>query len=516
MLGSKLNYVPSIRKRLIVLVFACVFPASLLVGVLINYDYQLTYDNFIQSAMATTRANAMEVDKEFALVESGLVALSTSPDLTLNKLPAFAIQARKLVDKQNIFSIVLEDAVGQQLMNTFQPNGGSLPRDPNSPSLQFMRTQNATFISNLFVGPVAKRNMVSVGVPSKTGEGTWVALTATIATARFGTILHGQQYPDYWIASILDRNGRIVARSRDMERFVGTQMIPQVSERIRTHAEGAFETLALDGKPILAVMARAPVSGWTVVIGIPLDNLKAEMRHKLLSLVLATVCLLGAAILLAWKIGTTIRRSMRGLIAPALALGGGEPIKPTSYAVREADEVANALVKASEMLRQAQHQATHDVLTGIANRAMFYSHLERQLAQCQREGTSLSVLFLDLDNFKPINDTYGHAVGDQLLVEASRRLTSQLRKSDLAARLGGDEFAVVLMGGSTEPDYVAKKLQLLMNQPYRFGGIELSAGASIGVATFPQDGDELAGLLATADEAMYKAKASRKSAARNS
>ncbi|WP_211841816.1 diguanylate cyclase domain-containing protein [Massilia eburnea] len=103
---------------------------------------------------------------------------------------------------------------------------------------------------------------------------------------------------------------------------------------------------------------------------------------------------------------------------------------------------------------------------------------------------------------------------DQLLIEASRRLTSRLRKSDLAARLGGDEFAVVLMEGSTGPDNVAKKLQTLMNQPYSLGGIELLAGASIGIATFPKDGGELASLLAAADEAMYKAKARRKTAAK--
>jgi diguanylate cyclase (GGDEF)-like protein len=513
MLRLPLEYVPSIRFKLMLLVLACIVPAALLAALLIHYDYGLTYDNFTRSAMATARANAMEVDKELAVVESALVGLSTSPGLTPGDLRAFDMQARQLGARQNIFNVVLEDASGQQLMNTFRPYGAPLPREQDSPSLQFMRERDATFISGLFIGPVAQRPMVAVGIPLTARDGTWCALTATIAAERFGTILRQQQYPQHWITSIIDRGGRIVARSADMQRFVGTLALPEVRERMRRQSEGAFETKTLDGTPILAVMSHAANSGWTVAIGIPLDKLKDEMRSRLWSLVLATVGLLGAGLLAAWRIGTRIRCAMHGLIAPALALGAGERLAPLSYGVREADEVGDALVRASAMLLQAQHQATHDVLTGIANRAMFDDFLAHQLAISERSQASLAVLYLDLDRFKAINDTHGHAVGDQLLIDAAARLRSQLRKADMAARLGGDEFAVVLAdSGAAETALVVAKLDALMAQPYLIGGLQLQAAASIGVALYPQHGADLAQLLEAADQAMYQAKAARRQA----
>lgn len=514
MASMKLEYASSIRAKLMLLVLACILPAALLAVLLIHYDYHLAYDNFTSSAMATARANAMEVDKELAIVESALVGVSTSPNLTLRKLRAFDEQTRQLGARQNIFNVVLEDARGQQLINTFRPWGEPLPREANSPSLKFMREHDATFISSLFIGPVAQRHLVAVGIPVRSREGEWCALTATIAVERIGAVLRQQKYPAHWITSIIDRGGHIVARSADMQRYVGTQAIPQVRERMRQQQDGAFETQTLDGTPILAVMAHAATSGWTVAIGIPLDKLQAEMRRQLWSLVLATVGLLGAGLLIAWRIGTRIRRAMHGLIAPALALGVGEPVAPQSYGVREADEVGDALVKASDMLCRAQHQATHDGLTGIANRAMFCDFLARQLAICQRSQSVLAVLYLDLDHFKRINDTHGHAIGDQLLIEASARLRSQLRKADVAARLGGDEFAVVLVdAGVDESASVAGKLGALMAQPYQFGGLQLTAAASIGVACYPQHGEHMASLLEAADQAMYLAKAARRKAA---
>ncbi|MRW89395.1 diguanylate cyclase [Duganella sp. FT80W] len=511
----KLEYAPSIRSKLMLLVLACILPAALLAVLLINYDYRLTYDNFIRSALATAHANAMEVDKELAIVESALVGIATSPHLSRGDLQAFDAQARQLSARQNIFNLVLENADGQQLVNTFRPWGVPLPREAGSASLRFLREQDRTFISSLFVGPVAQRQMVAVGIPVTARNGTWYALTATIAVERFGTILHQQHYPEHWVTSIIDRGGRIVARTVDMQRFVGTQALPQVRERMRQQSESAFETETLDGKPILAVMARAANSGWTVAIGIPLANLKDEMWRKLWSLVLVTIGLLGAGLLIAWKIGTRIRRSMHGLIAPALALGAGERVVPVSYGVRESDEVAAALVKASEMLQRTQHQASHDGLTGLANRVMFGDFLARQLAISQRSQGTLAVLYLDLDHFKTINDTHGHAVGDQLLIEASARLTSQLRKADMAARLGGDEFAVVLVdAGEAETARVVDKLDGVMAQPYRIGELQLRAGASIGVALYPQHGDDLERLLEAADQAMYQAKAARRSGGR--
>lgn len=484
---------------------------------LIYYDYKLSRESFVQSAIATARANALEIDKELAVVESALVALSTSPSFTSGDLKAFDAQARKLGARQNIFNIVLEDAGGQQLMNTFLPYGQPLPRNPDDLMLKYVLERDETVNSSLFIGPVSARHIVSVGIPVRDGKGKRYALTATIAAERFEAVLRQQSYPAHWITSVLDRNGLIVARSRDMKRFMGTSAIPQVRQRMHRQPEGAFETETLDGVPILAVMSKAGKSEWTVAIGIPLDRLSAEMNRKLWSLVLATAGLLGSSLFFAWLVGARIRRSLRGLIPPALALGAGERVEPASHGLREADDVAEAMAKASAMLREAKHQATHDVLTGIANRAMFTEFLARQLAIASRSLAQLSVLYLDLDNFKTINDTHGHAVGDALLISATGRLTAQLRKADMAARLGGDEFAVVLCdAGAAETATVVDKLVKLMAEPYRLAGLELQAAASIGVAVFPESGATVESLLAAADQAMYTAKAARKQVRRAS
>lgn len=508
--GFTLNYSPSIRSRLSVIVLACILPYCVLALLYIKRDYGLANEDLIRSAMASARTSAIEVDKEFAPIESALLALSTSPDFRLSRLQALEAQARKLVALQKTFNVLLEDSSGQQLINTFMPFGTVLPREPASRSLEYLRTQNTTFISSQFIGAVSKRRLVAVGIPSTTIDGDWVALTANFTVDHFAGILRQQHYPEYSVVSIVDRGGRVVARSAETERFAGKKVELEVLNRIQQQSEAIFEINSKAGVRTLMVTSRAEKSGWTVVIEISLEQIMLDLRYKVLSLALATTGLLGIGLLFAWKTGARVSKSMHDLIASALALGRGQLIERKSYGLLEAEQVGNALARASTMLQQAQHEATHDVLTAIANRAMFYSHLERQLAVSLREMGEFSVIYLDLDHFKPINDTHGHAVGDQLLIEAAARLTSLLRKSDLAARLGGDEFAVVMTGGASEVTVVKEKLSTLLAQPYMITGIEVSAPASIGVAIFPHDGRDLKALLEAADHAMYRAKNLRK------
>ncbi|MET0264873.1 MAG: diguanylate cyclase [Duganella sp.] len=504
---------PSIRSRLLYLVVACLAPAALMAALLIAYDYIQARNAFITGAMSIARANAIEVDKEFALLESTLTALATSPSLERRDLQAFHLQAGRVAQAQNIFNIVLEDGFGQQLVNTYRPYGAVLPEPAMGPALRFIHTRDATAISNLFVGKLSKRHIASVGIPVDLAGGRFGALSATVTVERFNALLRQQNYPEHWITSVLDREGSVVARSAEPERFVGHKALPKVMAHLRDAPEQAFETHTLDGTPLLAVTARAAASQWTVAIGIPLAALNAELNRKLWLLVLSTVVLLGASLLGAWRIGTRIRRSIRSLVAPAMALGSGECVAAAAYGLREADEVGEALVKASSMHAKARHDATHDPLTGLANRAMFSEFLVRQVELCARSGAPLSLLYLDLDRFKFINDTYGHNAGDLLLKGAATRLQSLLRKSDLAARLGGDEFAVVLVGSSAaDTATVVQKLEHSLGLPYQIEGHALVAGASIGAATYPECGERVPDLVASADHAMYRRKTERRQA----
>jgi len=158
---------------------------------------------------------------------------------------------------------------------------------------------------------------------------------------------------------------------------------------------------------------------------------------------------------------------------------------------------------------QLRHQALHDSLTGLPNRALLLDRLEQAIVNMQRKHEPFSLLLLDLDGFKDVNDTYGHHVGDLLLAKVGIRLLAQLRDSDTIARLGGDEFAVLIgnVGSVADAERVAGSLLLGLDQAILVEGEPLAVGASIGIVHCPAHGADPATLLRRADVAMYTAKA---------
>jgi diguanylate cyclase (GGDEF)-like protein len=153
--------------------------------------------------------------------------------------------------------------------------------------------------------------------------------------------------------------------------------------------------------------------------------------------------------------------------------------------------------------------ARYDPLTGLMNRSLFNERLEAAVERARLDGGLVSLMFLDLDEFKGVNDRHGHAVGDELLKQVAERLLGSVRDSDSVARLGGDEFTVVLEGNHRIEDAgnVATKILAALSAPYDLNGLELRTSASIGIALYPVDGDNAEDLLRDADTAMYSAKA---------
>lgn len=152
--------------------------------------------------------------------------------------------------------------------------------------------------------------------------------------------------------------------------------------------------------------------------------------------------------------------------------------------------------------------AQHDGLTGLPNRILLRQRLDELLAHARRSGDKVAVLFLDLDHFKGINDTLGHAIGDKLLKGVTKRLRSSLREEDAVARLGSDEFAIVQAGVARPEDvaFLARRLIDAISEPYLFDGHTIVSGASIGIAIAPSDGDDAEKLLKNADMALSRAK----------
>ncbi len=157
---------------------------------------------------------------------------------------------------------------------------------------------------------------------------------------------------------------------------------------------------------------------------------------------------------------------------------------------------------------EVQHRALHDELTGLPNRPHLEQHLDQGLRLAHREAFGLGVLFLDLDHFKEVNDSLGHAAGDDLLRAVTRRLRESLREADFLARLGGDEFVAVLMPLHDDRSAirVADKLIEALTEPFPLDGHEIHIGVSVGIARYPEDGDGWQALLGAADAAMYRAK----------
>lgn len=161
-----------------------------------------------------------------------------------------------------------------------------------------------------------------------------------------------------------------------------------------------------------------------------------------------------------------------------------------------------------ENQRQLEHLAYHDVLTQLPNRSLLADRMRMSLAQAERNGTLAAVAYLDLDGFKPVNDSLGHHVGDRLLVEIARRLQASTRAGDTVARMGGDEFALIYNGleHADECEQVFDRLLTSISEPISVEGRELRVTASIGVTLCPLDGSDPEILLAHADQAMYLAK----------
>lgn len=159
-----------------------------------------------------------------------------------------------------------------------------------------------------------------------------------------------------------------------------------------------------------------------------------------------------------------------------------------------------------------KHMATHDELTGLANRVLLKERINSSINFHQRKKLSMAVLFIDLDGFKSINDSHGHDVGDELLVQLAERLKGCVRKSDTVVRFGGDEFVLLLTGlhQKEEAALVAQKALKLCQQPFQLSAGSAQVGCSIGIAVYPDDGDSDNELLKVADTLMYKVKAKGK------
>ncbi len=239
----------------------------------------------------------------------------------------------------------------------------------------------------------------------------------------------------------------------------------------------------------------------------------SDLAAEAVALMRTTLPIAGAVV----RLGDDVILASDGLVAePGLRLAIGTDDELLVAPERELAEeelglvrvVANTLGTALTRLRgeeRMRHEAVHDPLTGLANRTLLRDRLEQAVARSQREGGATGVLFVDLDNFKQVNDLHGHAAGDAVLIELGRRLRATVRPADTLARLGGDEFVVVCEEIDEDTAFaLGRRIQEAIRPTLAVGGVKHELSASIGIAIGHSDPDLL---LRNADAALYRAKA---------
>lgn len=518
----------SFRACLLLVVVACVLPSVVVASTLIVMAYQDGRAALFERGRIASGSMLRAVDGALAQAIASLQILATSPAFAAGDLPAVDKQAREALRHQSGSNLVLSDPRGQQLMNTLLASGLPLPRHGNPALLRAVLASGMPQVSDVFVGGVTQRPLVAVEVPVRFGTRGLHGLAMGFFPERLSAML-GQLNPEPdWVVSVIDRTGTIVARTHLPERFVGEKASPALLQAMSRSSDGMIDGATLEGTAVLAAFSRSRTTGWTVAVGIPKQALLSRLQHWVLWLTVSTVLLLGLGVFAASMIARRLGDAVAALLPMAEALGRGDAVQAQALSVREAGLVAQAMHEASglirrrtderdlaarrtheaqEAARRLEHEAHHDSLTGLANRAMFLDVLACRMRECGDRGSELTVFFVDVDDFKPVNDRYGHQVGDELLRSFAARLEGGVREADLVARLGGDEFAVLLDGlDATQATPVAQSLIARLSQPYSIQGLDIHVSASVGVAGYPGDGCDAAGVLEAADVAMYAAK----------
>lgn len=295
-----------------------------------------------------------------------------------------------------------------------------------------------------------------------------------------------------------------------LQKLLGTAKsndIPKLLQKL----EGQAELIQLEF-PII----HNKVALGRFLVGISRQSLESEFRRQLLIqiLVLAAIVLfLGAAIHMVFRFNVLF--PIRKLIVASENVGRGQY---TRVEVKSADELGllakafNAMTAAIQREQAELHrQANFDALTGLPNRMMAFDRIKLEINRAKRSNQRFAVFFIDLDNFKTVNDSLGHAVGDELLVAIGNRVQASIRESDIVARLGGDEFVVLApdIANEVKAEELAGRLLKAVSEPQELAGRQVIANGSVGIALYPDNGRSVEELMANADNAMYQAKSTR-------
>jgi diguanylate cyclase (GGDEF)-like protein len=499
----------SLRQDLMLLVMVCVLPAGFVSATLAYSTYRLQREHMEQETELKGQAILSDLEREFATIESALKILATSQELVSGDMRGFYQRARDALVPGIVYSYVLTDPEGQQLVNTLRPFGTALPPGGRPPKLAHVFTGRATVLTDIFSGPVAGKPVVVMGVPVVLDGKVKYSLSVGLDPVQIAALVSQAKVPKDWVAAILDSSATIVGRSREADRYVGEKAVPELVTVLAKPGSGHIQTVTKDGVQVITAYVRSQVWSWTVAVGAPRSALDSNIVAQLARVFLGIAVAVGLGLWWARAISLRVLASVRQLNEAALSLGNGEEMRLPSMQLQEAEAVGAAMVQAAQAMKKVKFFAQHDALTELPNRLLFDEVAERNLARAERKGQLLALLALDLDGFKAVNDTLGHAAGDEVLKTVAQRILEVIRASDIAARIGGDEFIIVLADVTLDSAMeTAERVVAMLSLPYP--NVSLRVSASVGVAMYPECGTTLKELFSSADRALYQAKATGK------
>lgn len=495
----------SLRQALVLLGLACSLPAVLIASLTVYEDYRLKRDRVYQATVSIARSITVDWEREIHGMATGLQVLAASEELSRGDLHAFHAKARQIAQLQDVDSYTLVDSSRMQILNTkHEVTRPAVPASAPEETLNRVFSYRSVAQTDLFK-TATNRYLVAISVPVVINDDVRYSLQVGISPEIAGKILRRQALGEGWVAALLDSQGIIAGRTRDEERFIGQPAVASLRRAVMARAEDTLESTTKEGISVFTAFTHTLDGKWTVAVGAPTNVLLDELTESLVKVILAGAAVIGLGVALAVWMARAIERSIAALIEPAVDLGrGGAFVAPPTHFVETA-ALGAALTETSQMLARAQQMAYHDPLTGLCNRVLFGEVANQILAAATRASRPVAILAIDLDHFKEVNDTQGHAMGDIVLKSAAQRMKSAFRASDIIARFGGDEF-FVLMDDANVENALAAGNKLVKSLSERYPGVTAPVGASVGISVFPVDGRDLDSLLAEADAALYAAK----------
>ena len=358
--------------------------------------------------------------------------------------------------------------------------------------------------------------MVSFATPIKSDNGPGKVIRVVINLKWLWDTVQSLQIEQSGYVYIIDESLKLVAHPDPSLVLSGTHLQGSTVSQMLSSEDRQAELEIyrnFDGNTVAGVGYFDPVHRWWIIVEQPVDEALAPLNRLINRFVMAFVLAIILTVFIVVYFSKKMMRPLESLESAIDRLTNGDRKVqvnvPTDTELSSLSEAFNEMaVNLDEKSDKLEYQAYHDELTGLPNRKRLFKYIESTLKRYRKTTKPFSLLLLDLDRFKEINDSLGHKCGDLLLKELSERLLSVLSEDDLVARLGGDEFAVVLKNADTvdKASLIAVKIRAVIQEHFELEGMRLLIDGSVGIAMYPAHGDSSNILMRRADVAMYYAK----------